>query len=111
MTSQLIAVLASAGLLTAGVAATTQTRSASAIPVASFTVAGQSRIAPGIAHAHQIGAIDCALEENKKLKECKDKDTGGYTEGGNGTGIALGVGGAALLGTGIYLAVKNDSNG
>jgi hypothetical protein len=74
VTTQLIAILASAGLLTAGVAATSQTRSASAIPSASLVTLGKARVAPGITHARQIGAIDCALDENKKLEECKDKD-------------------------------------
>jgi hypothetical protein len=36
---------------------------------------------------------------------------GGYAEGGDGTGAVLGVGAAAAAGTGLYFAIKNDSNG
>ncbi len=111
MTTQLIAILASAGLLAAGVAATTETRSSSVMPAASLVTVSKSRAAPGILVARQIGAIDCALRENKKLDECKDKDPGGYAKGGNGSGVAIGVGAAAAVGAGVYFATKNDSNG
>ena len=105
MTTQLIAILASAGLLTAGVAATAQTRSSAAIPVASMVSVSKVRVAPGLSVAHQSGTTDCSLDENKSLPACANPGSG------NGTGYVLGAAGAALIGTGIYLAVKNDSNG
>ena len=107
MSIQLIAILASAGLLSAGVAGTAQTRSSAAIPVASMVSVSKARVAPGLSIARQGGTTDCSLDENKSLPACADGGTGT----GSGAGYVLGAAGAGLLGAGIYFAVKNDSNG
>ncbi len=107
MTTQLIAILASAGLMTAGVAATAQTRSSAAIPVASMVSVSKARVAPGLSVARQSGTTDCSLDENKSLPACADSGAGT----GSGTGYVLGAAAAAAIGAGIYVAVKNDSNG
>ena len=109
MSIQLIAILASAGLLSAGVAGTAQTRSSAAIPVASMVSVSKARVAPGLSIARQGGTTDCSLDENKSLPACADGGTGTGT--GSGAGYVLGAAGAGLLGAGIYFAVKNDSNG
>lgn len=107
MTTQLIAILASAGLLSAGVAGAAQTRSSAAIPVASMVSVSKARVAPGLSVARQGGPTNCSLRKNKSLPACAEGGTGT----GSGAGYVLGVAGAGLLGAGIYFAARNDSNG
>lgn len=96
MTSQIVALLASAGLVTAGVAATAETRSASAIP--SVTAGQVLSMGQG---------IDCSLDQNKDRTECADK--GGATGGNSGMLIGVGLGVAGIAG--LVVALKKDSNG
>ena len=92
MTSQILAMLAAAGLVTAGVSVTAETRSVSALP----TIAPVAGVAPsGLAPT-----VDCNLDENKPLDVCKDAGKGGALDGGNAgaaAGGAAGGGGGALL--------------
>lgn len=88
MTSQFLAMLAAAGLVTAGVSATAETRSVSALP--SMTAVA------GVAPAGAAPKVDCTLDENKPLDECKAAGKGGVLDGGAG-GAAAGGGGSALL--------------
>lgn len=92
MTSQFLAMLAAAGLVTAGVSATAETRSVSALP--SITSVA------GVASANAAPQVDCKLDENKPLDVCKDGGKAGALDGGNGGaagGAAAGGGGSALL--------------
>ena len=109
MTTQLIAILASAGLLSAGVVGAAQTRSSAAIPVASMVSVSKARVAPGLSVARQGGPTNCSRPKNKSLPACAEGGTGTGT--GSGAGYVLGVAGAGLLGAGIYFAARNDSNG
>ncbi len=93
MTSQFLAMLAAAGLVTAGVSATVETRSVSALPsMTSFA---------GVAPARAAPTVDCKLDENLPLDVCKDAGKAGAAPGGNvGAGAA---GGAAAGGGGSIL--------
>lgn len=86
MTSQFLAMLAAAGLVTAGVSATAETRSVSALP--SITSVA------GVAPARAAPQVDCTLDENIPLDVCKSAGKGGAVVGG---GAAAGGGGSALL--------------
>ena len=68
MSIQLIAILASAGLLSAGVAGTAQTRSSAAIPVASMVSVSKARVAPGLSIARQGGTTDCTLMKTSRFR-------------------------------------------
>lgn len=115
MTTQLIAILASAGLVTAGVAATSETRSASAIPAASMV--GIAKAAQGVSRApvaRQGNRPDCSLASNANLPACANPGEGPGAVGGGGGGVSAGVLGAIAAGlgvAGIVVAAKNDSNG
>lgn len=120
MTTNLIAVLAAAGLLTAGVAAGTETRSSAAIPAAKLAVAKSDRISAGASANRQAGRPDCLLEANKNLPACANPGNsgavleGGATGGGGVSGAVLGVLAAGGIGTAVAIAAKsskNDSNG
>lgn len=121
MTSQIVALLASAGLVTAGVAVTAETRSASAMPT--FTSGQVLSMGQG---------IDCSLDQNKGASQCANESAGGQNggqggggsggSGGAGAGAGAGAGGGistgvlgALVGTvgaaGLVVALKKDSNG
>ena len=110
MTSQIFAIMAAAGLVTAGVAGAAETRSAAAIPAAAMVgvtgaakVKGLSRIAP----AHQGNRPDCTIPENRDLPACAAPgERGGGVSGGVLAAIAGGLGVTAIV-----LAAKNDSNG
>jgi len=118
VTSQIVALLASAGLVTAGVAVTAETRSASAMPT--FTSGQVLSMGQG---------IDCSLDQNKGASQCANESAGGQNggqagggSGGAGAGAGAGAGGGistgvlgALVGTvgaaGLVVALKKDSNG
>lgn len=97
VTSQIVALLASAGLVTAGVAATAETRSASALP----TVPAGQVLSMG-------QPIDCSLDQNKNRSECADQ-AGGAERGAGGGMIGALVGTVGAVG--LIVALKNDSNG
>ncbi len=111
MTTQLIAILAAAGLTTAGVAAASETRSAAAIPVASMV--GVAKPAKNVASApvaRQGSGVDCALESNSEDPACAP--LAGKAAGSRGvSGGVLGAIAAGLGVAGIVVAAKNDSNG
>ncbi len=109
MNMQLIAILASAGLMTAGVAATSETRSASAIPAASIS---KARTVPAVPVVRQGNRPDCSLEENRRLPACANPGEGGYIAGGRGvSGGVLAALAASIGAAGLFVALKNDSNG
>ena len=113
MTNTLIAALASAGLLTVGVAATaTQTRSDSAMTVSPAPV---SRTGAKVAVARAAARPDCTLESNAQLPECANAGRSGAVFGGTAhsgvSGVVLGVLAAGGIGTAVALAAKSDSNG
>ena len=111
MTTQLLAIMAAAGLVTAGVAGSTETRSAAAIPAASMVSLSQASKAKGlprVATARQGNRPDCSLQENRDLPACSAPGRGGG--GGVSGGVLAAI--AAGLGVGaIVIAAKNDSNG
>ena len=110
MTTQLLAIMASAGLVTAGLAGATETRSAAALPAASMVGLSQAskvKSMPRIATARQGNRPDCSLQENRDLPACS-------APGGHGGGVSGGVLAAIAAGLGvgaIVIAAKNDSNG
>jgi len=110
VTTQLLAIMAAAGLVTAGVAGATETRSAAAIPAASMVSLSQASKAKGlprVATARQGNRPDCSLQENRDLPACSAPGRGG---GGVSGGVLAAI--AAGLGVGaIVIAAKNDSNG
>jgi len=106
MTMQLIAILASAGLVTAGVAATGQTRSGAAIPAATFVTGAKARSAPGVIAAGQGGGVDCSLPENAALAACAAPGRGDRGV----SGLVIGAGALGLIGAGVVIAAKNDEN-
>lgn len=112
MSMQLIAILASAGLMTAGVAATSETRSASAIPAASVASISKVRSVPTVRPARQGNRPDCGLEENRNLPACANPGRGGAAGGSGGvSGGVLAALAAAIGAGGLFVALKNDSNG
>lgn len=118
MTTQLLAVLAAAGLVSAGVAATAETRSAAAIPavsMASSVKAAKSSLPMRSQVARQGGRPDCGLPENASLPACATPGNGvGAGGAGGGGGVSGGVLAAIAGGlgaAGIVVAAKNDSNG
>lgn len=112
MTTQFLAILASAGLVTAGVAASAETRSASAIPAASMVgVAKSAKAASRIPTARQGNAPDCTLPSNASLPACSNPGVGPVGNGGGVSGAVLGAIAAGLGVAGIVVAAKNDSNG
>jgi hypothetical protein len=115
VTTNLIAVLASAGLLTAGMAASTETRSSAAIPFAMLSAKPAVK-APGISANRQGNRPDCSLASNASLPACSNPGNSGeaLSGGGSGGGVSgavLGVVAAGGIGTAVALAAKNDSNG
>ena len=109
MSTQLLAVMAAAGLATAGMAGAAETRSAAAIPAASMVgVAKASTMKgmPRIATAHQGGRPDCGLAENRDLPACVAPGGGGGVSGGVLAAIAGGLGVGAIV-----IAAHNKSNG
>ena len=103
MTSQIVALLASAGLVTAGVAATAETRSATAIPSVTAT-----QVLP-VATGTMMGqAIDCSLDQNKNRSECTDE---GAAAAGGHSGLIIGGLVAVVGAAGLLVALKKDSNG
>lgn len=95
MTSQIIAILAAAGLVTAGVSATAETRSAGSLPTAQTSMLPLSVLARDSIRMGQ--AIDCDLDENDDEPECQE---GGAAKGKGflvpGLAIAAAAGGLAL---------------
>lgn len=115
MTMNSIAALAAAGLLTAGVAAaSTETRSAAAIPAASL-----STLKPAVrgVPSRQAARPDCTLASNAQLPACANPGQSGAVLGeeaarhGGMSGVVLGVLAAGGIGTAVAIAAKNDSNG
>jgi len=111
MSTQLIAIMASAGLVTAGLAGATETRSAAALPSASMV--GLSQVSkvkamPRVATVRQGNRPDCGLLENRDLPACVALGGGG---GGGVSGGVLAAIGAGLGVGAIVIAAKNDSNG
>lgn len=102
MTSQIVALLASAGLVTAGVAATAETRSATAIPSVTAT-----QVLPAATGTMMGQAIDCSLDQNKNRSECADE---GAAAGGH-SGLIIGGLVAVVGAAGLLVALKKDSNG
>jgi len=99
VTSQFLAMLAAAGLVTAGVSATAETRSVSALPsITSVAGVAPARVAP---------QVDCTLTENIPLDVCKSAGKTGAAVGGSdaGTGGAVAGGAAAGGGGSILLPV------
>ena len=118
MSTNLIAILASAGLLTAGVAATSETRSAVAIPVAKVSALPVAAHAPGVSTNRQGNRPDCSLPANVDLPACANPGSSGAAlSGGTGSGTSaavLGVLAAGAVGVGVAVAAKGsktDSNG
>lgn len=113
MTTQLIAMLAAAGLVTGGVAATAETRSAAALPATSMMAlsqAGKTKAAPRVLRMRQVGRPDCALRENERLPACAVMGGGAGGGGGVSAGVLAAIAGGLGVGA-IVLAAKNDSNG
>jgi len=110
VTTQLLAIMASAGLVTAGLAGATETRSAAALPAASMVGLSQAakvKAMPRVATARQGNRPDCSLQENRDLPACAAP---GGAHGGVSGGVLAAI--AAGLGVGaIVIAAKNDSNG
>jgi len=116
VTTQLIAILASAGLVTAGVAATSETRSASAIPAASMVsvTASKAKTSTVSSNVRRSSRPVCAAADVACLAQ-----SGGQGVVGGGVGGGGGVSGgvlAAIAGglgvSGIVIAAKgNDSKG
>ncbi|MBC2664459.1 hypothetical protein H7F51_02880 [Novosphingobium flavum] len=111
MTSQFLAIMASAGLVTAGVAATSETRSASAIPAKMVGMSHAAKVGRAPV-ARQGNAPDCSIASNQDLPACANPGAGPGAGGGGGvSGGVLAAIAAGLGVTGIVIAAKNDSNG
>lgn len=116
MTTKITAMLAAAGLMSAGVAANAETRSSAAIPAAAMVGAGKSAAVPGLRKARQNAPVDCSLPANVALPQCTSPGRGvgraaGAGGGGGVSGGVLAAVAAGLGGLGIAVAAKNDSNG
>jgi hypothetical protein len=112
MTSQLLTVLAAAGLLTSGMGATSETRSAQSLPVqnlaaahaATTVMAGDCRT---VAHA-KASKASCV---NRLADADTDSDSGHRHRRRGGwwdSSAALGIG--AAIGVGIIVAVATSNN-
>ncbi len=97
MTSQFLAMLAAAGLVTAGVSATAETRSVSALP--SITSVA------GVVPARAAPQVDCTLDENIPLDVCKGAGKAGAVPAGGNSGVGAAAGGAAAGGGSAILPV------
>jgi len=107
VTTYLISILASAGLVTAGVAATSETRSASAIPATSVSSVTKLKTLK----ARQGARPDCSIAENRSLPACSVPGRAGVVGGNGVSGGVLAALAAALGAGGLFVALKNDSNG
>lgn len=115
MITNVLAGLAAVGLLTAGVAATTETRSSSAITPASAVAPKAARAGVARAVAQAAARPDCTLESNAALAECANpaaRDAALTGAGGHGvSGAVLGVLGLGGIGAAVAAGAKSDSNG
>lgn len=98
MTTNLIAALAAAGLITAGVASASETRSASAVPTVALVQAK--------AHAARNKVSSSKLADNDD-DDAAERGGGG----GSGGGTVLGILAAALAAGGLAVGLGNKSNG
>jgi hypothetical protein len=113
VTTNVIAALAAAGLLTAGVASAAGTRSSVAIPAARLAGIAAPHNA---AVARQSDRPDCTLTSNASLPACANPGRSGEVLGAEGahhgvSAAVLAVLAAGGIGAVVAVAGKNDSNG